>query len=353
MTPVVARWSRSSASGRSGAARASSGWRAIERAPPRTARKMADALRAVAPGRRCWWLLLLQRTRSPQTSASLAVASAGAASQRQTNNSSSSCPAVCWGGLPLSLSPQKTCLLGGTFRSPGRTEKRKVVPSLSLPSLSLPSSSYSLGRLFTHLTQLHAKPCGCGGGCGMARTSEAAGEKVSSVRLLHSFLSLPLPLLFFAFILSQEGEKSPPNLNKTRLECQTVAFLKGLRSWTLSGWAAVLILALLLEMVACREDGSLGHGPAEKMVRCSLPPDLLAAGEGCSPVQSRVANTEQNCPSLMMRRRLFLASECSLLCREEASIPCVGSVPFPSVQGCLFCFRVILPLKAGGFSCFS
>lgn len=130
---VVARWSRSSISGRRRAARASSVWRVIEQKPLRTPHNMADALRAVALGRRCW-VLLLQRTRSPQTSASLAAASAGAASPRQMN-SSSSCPAVCWGGLALSLSPQKTCLLRGTFRFPGRAEKRKVVPSVSLPSL--------------------------------------------------------------------------------------------------------------------------------------------------------------------------------------------------------------------------
>lgn len=38
------------------------------------------------------------------------------------------------------------------------------------------------------------------------------------------------------------------------------------------------------DAIACREDGSLGHGCAEKMVRFSLPPGLLSAGEGCNPL---------------------------------------------------------------------
>ncbi|RLV99549.1 hypothetical protein DV515_00009707, partial [Chloebia gouldiae] len=47
---------------------------------------------------------------------------------------SSSRPAVCSGGRPLSLSPQKTSsLLGGTFRSPGRAEKRKCFPLVWSP----------------------------------------------------------------------------------------------------------------------------------------------------------------------------------------------------------------------------
>lgn len=73
-----------------------------------------------------------------------------------------------------------------------------------------------------------------------------------SERLLHSFLSLPLPLFCFVFILSQGGEK---NKTETRLEFQTIA-LKGRKSWMQSGWAGVLILALLLEM----------QSHAEKMV---------------------------------------------------------------------------------------
>ena len=47
----------------------------------------------------------------------------------------------------------------------------------------------------------------------MAQTSEAAGDKIFflvSERLLHSFLSLPLPLLFYVFILSEGGEKKKP-----------------------------------------------------------------------------------------------------------------------------------------------
>lgn len=38
------------------------------------------------------------------------------------------------------------------------------------------------------------------------------------------------------------------------------------------------------EAVACGEDGSLGHGHTEKMIRFSLPPDLFSAGEGCYPL---------------------------------------------------------------------
>lgn len=139
-SPAVPRWSRNSISGRSRAARAPAG-RAAERGPLRTAHKMADAPRA--PGTRCWRRRLLRGTRCPQTSASPAAASAGAASRRHMSNSSgSSRPALCPGGLLPSQSPQKTWLLGGTFRSPGRAEKRKVVPSLSL--LSLPRSPLHL-----------------------------------------------------------------------------------------------------------------------------------------------------------------------------------------------------------------
>ena len=77
-------------------------------------------------------------------------------------------------------------------------------------------------------------PAGVEEVCGMARTSEAAGDKILvSERLLHSFLSLPLPLFCFVFILSQGGEKTK---TKTRLEFQTVA-LKGRKSWMQSGWA--------------------------------------------------------------------------------------------------------------------
>lgn len=53
--------------------------------------------------------------------------------------------------------------------------------------------------------------------------------------------------------------------------------------------------------IACREDGSLGQGHAEKMLHFSLSPELLSAGQGCNPVWGRLANAELSCPSLMIR----------------------------------------------------
>lgn len=160
---------------------------------------MADALRAVALGRCCRWrLLLLQTTRSPKTSASVAAASAGAASRRQMNSSSR--PVVCSGGRPLSLSPQKTSsLLGGTFRSPGRAEKRKVV--LPFPSLShLAPLSIRFMRQLSDTSHGCMQTLRCGGGSAGSHPRGCWGADFS-VRLLHSFLTLAL--FFLACILSQ------------------------------------------------------------------------------------------------------------------------------------------------------
>lgn len=261
-SPAAARRNRSSISGRRRAARASSGWRAIEREPPRTPHKMADGLR-----KRCRWLQSLQRTRSTQTSSRPAAASAGAASQRHATNSRR--PATCRGGRPLSLSPQKTCLLGGTFRSPGRTEKRKVVPPLS--------SFLSFASLFI-LSVRQALCAPHTAACNPAGVEEAVARLgaarllgirfVAPERLVRSFVSSPLPL--FRLYLAMRRS------NPSRLESQTAALQKTDEADAIrAGWSAGPGSA---SGGAHREDGSLG----KDAWFASLPPVPL-----CPPLGRR------------------------------------------------------------------
>lgn len=143
-------------------------------------------------------------------------------------------PSGVLGGPPPLPKPPEDLPVRRNFQIPRKSREKKGC-SFPFPpfSPSLPSSSYSLGRIFMHLTQLHAKSCGCGGGCGMARTSEAAGDKIFSVREAFTFFSLPISLSFlFRFNFVTRRRKT----NKTRLEFQTVA-LKGRKSWMQSGWA--------------------------------------------------------------------------------------------------------------------
>lgn len=101
-------------------------------------------------------------------------------------------PSGVLGGPPPLPKPPEDLPVRRNFQIPRKSREKKGC-SFPFPpfSPSLPSSSYSLGRLFMHLTQLHAKSCGCGGGCGMARTSEAAGDKMFSVREAFTFFPLP------------------------------------------------------------------------------------------------------------------------------------------------------------------
>lgn len=245
---VAARWSRSSISGRRRPARAFSERRVTEE-PLRTPHKMAGALRAVALGRRCWWLLLLQRTRSPQTSASVAAASAGAASRRQMNSSSSR-PVVCSGGRPLSLSPPKTSsLLGGTFRSPGRAEKRKVVPSLPLPFLPrAPLHPFHQADL-RHLTRLHANPAVWRRLCWLA-----LARLLASRFYCQAFSFFPYPSSFLSHFYFVTRMKQ--NQTKISAWISDLCF-KRRRSWMCSGCGWVDLSSASGDAFARGEDVSL------------------------------------------------------------------------------------------------
>lgn len=122
-------------------------------------------------------------------------------------------PSGVLGGPPPLPKPPEDLPVRRNFQIPRKSREKKGC-SFPFPSFSpsLPYSSYSLGRLFMHLTQLHAKSCGCGGGCGMAQTSEAAGDKIFSIRGFY-ILSASYPTLFFVFILSRGGEKTKPKLS--------------------------------------------------------------------------------------------------------------------------------------------
>lgn len=118
-------------------------------------------------------------------------------------------PSGVLGGPPPLPKPPEDLPVRRNFQIPRKSREKKGCSFPFLPfSPSLPSSSYSLGRLFVHLTQLHAKSCGCGGRCGMARTSEAAGGKIFSVR--EAFTFFPYPSLFpLSFLFCHKEEKKP------------------------------------------------------------------------------------------------------------------------------------------------
>lgn len=120
-------------------------------------------------------------------------------------------PSGVLGGPPPLPKPPEDLPVRRNFQIPRKSREKKGC-SFPFPpfSPSLPSSSDSLGRLFMHLTQLHAKSCGCGGGCGMARTSEAAGDKIFSVREAFTFFPLPTPPSFlfrFYFVTRRRKKK--------------------------------------------------------------------------------------------------------------------------------------------------
>lgn len=122
-------------------------------------------------------------------------------------------PSGVLGGPPPLPKPPEDLPVRRNFQIPRKSREKKGC-SFPFPpfSPSLPSSSYSLGRIFTHLTQLHAKSCGCGGGCGMARTSEAAGDKIFSVREAFTFFSLPASSSFlFRFNFVTRRRKTKQN----------------------------------------------------------------------------------------------------------------------------------------------
>lgn len=117
-------------------------------------------------------------------------------------------PSGVSGGPPPLPKPPEDLAVGRNFQIPRKSREKKGC-SLSFPpsSPSLPSSSGSLGRLFMHLAQLHAEPCGCGGACGLLRLARLLGTRLGVPgRLLHSFLSLAL-LFSFSFC-HKEKEKT-------------------------------------------------------------------------------------------------------------------------------------------------
>lgn len=124
-------------------------------------------------------------------------------------------PSGVLGGPPPLPKPPEDLPVRRNFQIPRKSREKKGC-SFPFPPFfpSLPSSSYSLGRLFMHLTQLHAKSCGCGGGCGMARTSEAAGDKIFSVREAFTFFSLPTPpsFLFRFYFVTRRRKKTKVKL---------------------------------------------------------------------------------------------------------------------------------------------
>lgn len=123
-------------------------------------------------------------------------------------------PSGVLGGPPPLPKPPEDLPVRRNFQIPRKSREKKGC-SFPFPpfSPSLLSSSYSLGRLFMHLTQLHAKSCGCGGGCGMAWTSEAAGDTIFSVREAFTFFSLPAPpsFLFRFYFVTRRKKKRKQN----------------------------------------------------------------------------------------------------------------------------------------------
>lgn len=115
-------------------------------------------------------------------------------------------PSDALGGSPPLPKPPEDVPVRRNFQIPRKSREKKGCAFPFPPfSPSFLSSSYSLGRIFMRLTQLHVKFCGCIGGCGMPRTDEAARDMFSGIRQASTFFFLPTAPFFPIFILSQGG----------------------------------------------------------------------------------------------------------------------------------------------------
>lgn len=125
-------------------------------------------------------------------------------------------PSDALGGSPPLPKPPEDVPVRRNFQIPRKSREKKGCAFPFPPfSLSLLSSSYSLGRIFMCLTQLHVKSCGCVGGCGMARTDEAARDIFSGIREASTFFFLPTPpsFLFHFYFVTRRNKSNQLSLN--------------------------------------------------------------------------------------------------------------------------------------------